>query len=544
MPDQLTRLRHTRGTLHRAIAQLDGTGEALDRDRERVWAVVEQWLPLAQQRMREAAGSNRDQDRWQGLIRAATRPDTATAPAAQPTLLTVCNGARGLLRALLEAEHPGLTAAEVADRLRRAIRARDYPPGGRLSRARIIAGMGDLPHDRIDLALQDLQDEGLVAIGASGKARVAGTVPDPTDRVAAWLRFLIQSGVYPPHSTLQPAKALAQSLATSAPIMNRALRSLADQKIVVRPSAQAAHIHPEPPLPLAEPPELGVAARQLHHRADDLTPTGTQVLDACDRARAWWITRQAPAPEAVACCSRLLTRAAAILISRHADTSDAHLLTLLRRTAVTALAAWPADSAERIWRTACLATCVRDIHRAVDAATPLRPAAVQRCYPSQPTVALTPTEQSIADLLVRGVPSPEIARRTALPYAEVRRHLESLRTKSGNRPGCGWAALVHSLLTAGQVDAPDAGRPAPNFTPEQMRLLRAHATYSKINDIAAAAGIVTSAVRPRTRELLSVAGVTDTTQLIAAAHSWKLPCVTEQPGTGPNTLPVSSGGHL
>ncbi|MYR63639.1 hypothetical protein GTY54_48060, partial [Streptomyces sp. SID625] len=226
-----------------------------------------------------------------------------------------------------------------------------------------------------------------------------------------------------------------------------------------------------------------------------------------------------------------------------ADTTDHQLLTLLRRTAVTALAAQPADSAERIWRTACLATCLRDIHRAVDAATPLRPPAVQRLYPSQPAVPLTPAEQTIAGLLVQGVPSPEIARRTALPYAKVRRHLESLRTKSGSRRGCGPAALVHLLITTGQVGVPDAGRPAPDLTTGQMRLLRAHATYSRVNDLAADAGIATSAVRPRTRELLSLTGAPDTTRLIALAHSWKLPCLTDgAAGTAPGTQPVSAGG--
>ncbi|MYR58057.1 GntR family transcriptional regulator, partial [Streptomyces sp. SID625] len=284
--DQLKQLRHAQGTLHRTIAHLDGTGAALPRDRERVWAVVEPWLPLAQQRLREAEGSHRDQDRWQALIRAATRPGPEAPPAAAgPELVTVCNGARGLMRALLEAERPGPTAAGIAARLRRAIRSGHYPPGARLLRARITADVGDVPRDRIDLALHDLRDEGLVVIGASGGARTAGAVPDPAGRAEAWLRFLIQCGVYPPGSPLPPAKVLGQSLATATHTMDRAVRSLAEQHIVVRPSAQAIHVHPEPPLTLTEPPELDVAARQLHHRtassASSAVPTGAQVLDAC-----------------------------------------------------------------------------------------------------------------------------------------------------------------------------------------------------------------------------------------------------------------------
>lgn len=357
-------------SLQRAATRFTGhTDAGIERDRETIWKAVEPWLPLAAQRLSEAARSPSQQMHWRQMINAVRRP---SAPClARPDLVLLISAARRLLRALMEAERPGPGVSDIADRVRHAIHNGTYPSGSLLGASRIVAEIGAPTVERVDLALQDLQREGLITISPSKRVRVAGSAlpEDRPQQIAAWLRFLIQSGVYPPQGALPRVQPLARSLVSSTPDVSRALRLLADQQVLLVGRGRRTTVHPAPPFPVAIPPDLDDLVRELNRRAlPGVRLTGTDLQAACSQARSWWSSRTMPPPGKADELFAMLVTAGARLTSQavrhqHELLRDHDARTTLRQTAITALAKRPSDRWEQIWRAACLGVLVREIYQ-------------------------------------------------------------------------------------------------------------------------------------------------------------------------------------
>ncbi|CAL9453597.1 hypothetical protein [Streptomyces sp. enrichment culture] len=175
---RLYALKRSLMSVHRATRHFtDPTKTGIERDRDIIRNILAPWLPLADQRLREATRSPAQQQHWHQLIN-AVRHTHATCLAA-PGLLQLTTDARRLLRALMEAEHPGPSVADIADHVRQAIRDGTYPPGTLLTAGRLAADTQTPTPERLDLALQDLRHEGLVALTPSHRTRVTGRPSTP-----------------------------------------------------------------------------------------------------------------------------------------------------------------------------------------------------------------------------------------------------------------------------------------------------------------------------------------------------------------------------
>ncbi|MFC9131908.1 GntR family transcriptional regulator [Streptomyces sp. NPDC057099] len=377
-------------SLRRAATQFTGqTIAGIDRDRETIWKTVEPWLPLAEQRMGEAERSPSHQTHWRAMISAARRPSGTCLP--RPDLVALVSAARRLLHALMEAERPGPSAGDIADRVRHAISSGTYPPGSLLAATRIATETGAPTVERVDLALQDLQREGLITISPSKRARVAGSsMPeDRPQQIATWLRFLIQSGVYPPNSALTPVQPLARSLVSSTPDVSRALRLLADQQVLITERGRRTLVHPSPPFSVAAPTSLDDLILELNrHARPRLQLTGKDILAACSQTHTSWSSRTLPDPGKAHDLSGTLVTAGAHLASQairnlHEHPRDRDARTTIRRLAATALAEQPSNRWEQTWRAACLGALVREVYD-LHAANTGRPDPQRPIHPSVP----------------------------------------------------------------------------------------------------------------------------------------------------------------
>ncbi|MBT2412068.1 GntR family transcriptional regulator [Streptomyces sp. ISL-12] len=361
-------LRSALHSFHRMSARFTGkTPTGLAQDREAVWAAVDPWLPLAQQRLSEAERSPSDQARWRTIIQEASRPATKADMLPQPDMVLLVSAARRLLRTLMEAERPGPTVHEIAERARRAIRDGDYPSGSTLPLRRLAQDTAATTPERVELALLDLQDEGLVTVSHSRRTRVTVNAVHQSrpEQIAAWLRFLVRSGVYPPGTALPGLQTLARSLVSSTPDVVSALRLLADEDVLVARQGRRCAVRTVLPFPVAEPPRLDGLARKLRDRATPgPPPTDDTVLAACRQTHAWWSSRAIPPRREVDVHVATLITACAGLVDQASTRPFGHrdMQALLRQTAVTALTEQPTDEWERTWRSACLGALVRDLH--------------------------------------------------------------------------------------------------------------------------------------------------------------------------------------
>ncbi|MFK0120138.1 GntR family transcriptional regulator [Streptomyces sp. NPDC090994] len=361
-------LRRALHSLHSKSARFTGqTPAGLARDRETVWAAIDPWLPLAQQRLREAEHSPCDQARWRTNIQEASRPATKDCILPQPDMVLLVSAARRLLRALMEAERPGPGVHEIAERIRRAIHDGDYPSGSTLPLRRVAQDTAATTLERVELALQDLQCEGLVTISPSRRTRVTGSTVTQSrpEQIAVWLRFLIRSGVYPPGTALPCLQTLARSLVSSTPDVVSALRLLADQQVLAVRHGRRPVVRTTLPFPVANPPDLDGLTRELRERAaPGPPPTAETVLAACRQTHAWWSSRAFPPRREVDVHFTTLITACAGLVDQAITRPFGHrdMQALLRQTAVTALTAQPTAEWERTWRSACLGALVRDLH--------------------------------------------------------------------------------------------------------------------------------------------------------------------------------------
>ncbi|MGW0489080.1 hypothetical protein [Streptomyces olivaceus] len=360
-------LRSALQSLHRTTSRFTGrTPSGIARDREAVWAAVDRWLPLAQQRQREAEASPSDQARWHEILQAVRRPQTEEDDRPAQDMVLFVSAARRLLRALLEAERLGPNASAVADRVRRDIRNGVHSPGSTLGLHRIAESTAAPTLERVELALQDLQGEGLVTISPGRHTRVTGGTVHASrpQQIAAWLFFLIRSGVYPPGTHLPPLLPLSRSLVSSVPDTVSALRLLTAQKVLLaRPGRRRAVCTAQPVL-ITEPPGLQDLVDEMRRRAapNQPQPTPVTVLTACKQTHVWWSRRAIPNPQELDDRFKTLTTACANLVAQALDHSPGpDVQAALRQAAVTALAEHPADVWERTWRAASLGALVRNL---------------------------------------------------------------------------------------------------------------------------------------------------------------------------------------
>lgn len=140
-------------------------------------------------------------------------------------------------------------------------------------------------------------------------------------------------------------------------------------------------------------------------------------------------------------------------------------------------------------------------------------------FPTQP---LTPSEQRIAQHVIKGLDAREIAAATQLKPNTVHSTLRTVRWKLACPERCSLAVVAHRLLASSQITAPTPSRPAPDLSPEQINLLKAAAEHTLPRDIALAAALAPADVRDALDQLLADTGAQDSTELVVLAHSWQL----------------------
>ncbi|BAU88098.1 gntR family transcriptional regulator [Streptomyces laurentii] len=327
-------------------------------DTEGVLRVVTPWLQAAENHRRAAEGSPSDQVCWQDLI-----DQVRNSPEAD--FVSVSTAARLLLRDLAEAFLPGPSVSELADRIRMKITDGALPSGSLRSRVRIPAeaGLTSFARTRVDLALQDLAADGLIAVGHSYQAQVAS--PRKTCRQLAvatdLLRVLVSAGVYPPVSSLPTQQELSRLLVTEKPVVSRALHQLHEEGFLSVQQGLRAVVRPVPPAPVSAPPTLQSLVGRLRSAAPSSTDLDRAAIRAsCHRAKVWWHRRLVPHTESLRNVRQSLVAAAADLLPlaarRHPNDPAAYAV--LGLTVTAALHDLPAEREIEAWRLACVANAV------------------------------------------------------------------------------------------------------------------------------------------------------------------------------------------
>jgi DNA-binding GntR family transcriptional regulator len=330
-----------------------------------VWDAVAPWRDLARQRLTKAVGSPADSARWRQLIDALAEPANRTVDKPSFDDLIVLRGTgREFFHALLEAEKPGPTVAEIADRVHRGVKDGRYRPGLRLSRC-LVAQECEASTERVALALQDLGDTGVLVVSPSGRARV----PSPSDvtvratEIASWLTTLIELGAYPVGVCLPRSVDLARSLVSATPDVTGALRRLEDSGLLVRRGRRpvvAAEVSPQP-----------LSLRSVINELAALSPvsvTPERVRETAGITHNWWSCRSFPPPGTVHMVFQMMRAMTGRLLTevRH-DPQEQEARSVPLRAAATAIAPWPATSRAQTWRAACPGTALLELLSLVEA---------------------------------------------------------------------------------------------------------------------------------------------------------------------------------
>ncbi|WP_408992222.1 DNA-binding protein [Streptomyces sp. 1268] len=139
-----------------------------------------------------------------------------------------------------------------------------------------------------------------------------------------------------------------------------------------------------------------------------------------------------------------------------------------------------------------------------------------------PITPLNPAQHRVAQQLVDGLSTREIAARNGLSIETIREYVRVIRQSLHCPPRCKPQVLVHFVLAAEQVTPPATERPAPVLNEAQGLLLRAVAEHSASREVALAARIAPADLRSALGELLNKTGANDVTQLVVLAHAWGL----------------------
>lgn len=138
-----------------------------------------------------------------------------------------------------------------------------------------------------------------------------------------------------------------------------------------------------------------------------------------------------------------------------------------------------------------------------------------------PIAPLSAAQRPVAQHLVEGLSSAEIAERLWVTASTVTSHLRTIRTKLHCDSRCSRAVLAHTLLQHRLVQPPalpplfDPVTPSPG----SLLLLRAIAEHSASADIARAARIAPSSLKTRTRKLMYAMRAADSAHLVGLGHS-------------------------
>ncbi|MFF9060805.1 LuxR C-terminal-related transcriptional regulator [Streptomyces sp. NPDC014882] len=141
---------------------------------------------------------------------------------------------------------------------------------------------------------------------------------------------------------------------------------------------------------------------------------------------------------------------------------------------------------------------------------------------SAPITPLTPTLLRVAQHLAHGLAPKDIGAQTGLSAETVRQYMRDIRESLHCPPRCKPPVMVHRLFATQQVAVPAPDRPAPQFSPEDLLLLRAVAEHSNPRNVALAAKLAPADLRAALDQLLVDTGAKDTTQLVILAHGWNL----------------------
>ncbi|WP_371792986.1 LuxR C-terminal-related transcriptional regulator [Streptomyces sp. NBC_01471] len=160
---------------------------------------------------------------------------------------------------------------------------------------------------------------------------------------------------------------------------------------------------------------------------------------------------------------------------------------------------------------------------------------------------LTPAQKRAAELVIQGLSNSEIAIEGCLSPDTVIFHITCMRQKLNCPPHASRPVLAHALLLHRQVPTPSIPASRRKFTPneDQQKLLKAIAEHSKTAGIARAAGIAPAGIAPAdvkslTKNLLSAAGVANSTQLVAWGHAMDLLGTNGQNAPGPSAARVGA----
>lgn len=117
---------------------------------------------------------------------------------------------------------------------------------------------------------------------------------------------------------------------------------------------------------------------------------------------------------------------------------------------------------------------LRPVNRPVSPPTRLAPAPATAALPSNPR-PLTPTQLRTGQLLLAGNTNQEIAAELQVSVTTVRDHLKGIGYRAGGTTPAGRAA---ALLAGGHLPPPQTAMAAPDFTSDDLALIRAVAELS------------------------------------------------------------------
>ncbi|MFF4179863.1 sigma-70 family RNA polymerase sigma factor [Streptomyces sp. NPDC001750] len=137
------------------------------------------------------------------------------------------------------------------------------------------------------------------------------------------------------------------------------------------------------------------------------------------------------------------------------------------------------------------------------------------------TTSLTAEQKEAAAPFVYGATDEAIAAQLHLSVEGVTSRLKALRARL-NCKGASRPVVVHALLTARHVAPPRCNRAVPDFTEEELRLLRAVAEHSVNTDIGRAIGMPASRVWAHIDALVAKACADNPAHMVGLGHTWGL----------------------
>lgn len=346
--------------LEAALEELARIGRRMkpaSEDFDKIHALVSAWLPLAEERRRQASGSGTDQNRWSQLL-TGPAAHMSTGVGGYPEWRELTAHARSLLLALRDTWPPYPRVADVVARIKQRIDEGAYVAGSVVPVSGIAADLC-APVSSVELAAQDLHSAGLVRqqrpervliLDAGGSDRIG--------QITVWIRHLITVGVYQADERLPAQRVLARRLVSDINLLKRAIHQLLADGTLGRDHASTrvrAHGHPRPQP--VNPPLLPASPAADHDWGWD------QVHAALRQARHWWSTRTAPPTADLQRCVALLHTVStrAVIRARQDSAAPPAAHTLARQVEVTGTALHHRTHGPYLWLLACWGAALQDL---------------------------------------------------------------------------------------------------------------------------------------------------------------------------------------